>query len=254
MATITRQCRHGTFAFSETGSYVGRLLNLTGEYSEEEVRLLLALLPAGGVAVDIGAHIGAITVPLAQRARFVVACEPQRVTFQHLCANVALNNLRNVVTLQVVAAEQNGALRMRQIDFDAPQNTAAAFVDEAPDGETTTVIALDTLRLPQIDLLKVDAEGWDARVLAGAARLIGATQPAVYTEARTDAEVAAVRDVLRPLSYSIFRHTPPVFGADNIRQAVLPPDDPLAGVVSHNLLCLPAGRLPPGGFDLRPII
>jgi FkbM family methyltransferase len=251
MTTITRQCQHGTFAFSDTDNYVGRLLDLTGEYSEEEVRLLLALLPEGGVAIDVGAHIGCMTVPMARRAQFVVACEPQRVTFQHLCANVALNSLRNVVTVHAAVAERGGSIRMRQLDFDAPQNSAAVFVAEDASGETTPVVALDDLRLPRCDLLKVDAEGWDGRVIAGALRLVGGCQPVVYAEARTEPEITEIAQLLRPLEYSIYRHTPPIFGADNIRRATLAKDDPLYGVVSHNLLCMPARRAPPHGFELR---
>src|SRR3954469_16245844 len=253
MTTITRQCRHGTFAFSDTDNYVGRLLDLTGEYSEEEVRLLLALLPEDGVAVDVGAHIGCMTVPLARRARFVVACEPQRVTFQHLCANVALNSLRNVVTVHAAVAERGGSIRMRQLDFDAPQNSAAVFIAEDANGETTAVVALDDLRLSRCDLLKIDAEGWDGRVIAGALRLVGACQPAVYAEARTEPEVTEIARLLQPLGYSIYRHTPPIFTGDNFRRASLAPDDQLYGGVSHNLLCMPSGRSPPAGFDLRSI-
>src|SRR5882672_283151 len=148
MPTVIKPCRHGLFAFSPADVFIGRGLDLLGEFSEEEVTLLCGLCPVGGVAIDVGANIGCVTVPLARRAKFVVAIEPQRVTFQHLCANVAINSLRNVVTLHAAAAESGGKVRVSQVDFDAPQNIASAFIDDAADGDNTMVVALDDLGMP----------------------------------------------------------------------------------------------------------
>ena len=50
------------------------------------------------IVVDIGANIGAITIPLAKVARKVYAMEP--LFCNELDANVKLNNLTNVTTLK----------------------------------------------------------------------------------------------------------------------------------------------------------
>eukprot|EP01079_Euglenida_sp_SAG-EU17-18_P008946 gene8946-8094_t len=59
--------------------------------------------PPGAVIADVGAHIGAHTVPLAQLAGprgKVHSFEPQRLQFQLLNSNVAINALHNVHTYQ----------------------------------------------------------------------------------------------------------------------------------------------------------
>ena len=58
-----------------------------------------ALIEPGDVVVDVGADIGALTVPLARAvgpAGRVLAFEPQPTVFQNLCANLALNDLLHV--------------------------------------------------------------------------------------------------------------------------------------------------------------
>ena len=53
----------------------------------------------GYISLDVGANIGCHTVPFAKlvgESGRVVAFEPQRLVFQNLCANLALNALTNV--------------------------------------------------------------------------------------------------------------------------------------------------------------
>jgi FkbM family methyltransferase len=250
MPTIVKPCRHGVFAFSPADVFIGRSLDLLGEYSEEEVILMCALCPAGGVAVDVGANIGCMTVPLARRANFVVAIEPQRVTFQHLCTNVTLNNLRNVVTLHAAAGERGGIVRVSQVDFDTPQNLGSAKVDDADGGDNTMMVALDELGLPACDLLKIDAEGWDGRVIAGGLRMIAAYKPVIYVEASTPEQVAGIRGQLEPLGYKGQAHRPEMFSANNFRGVA---ENPFPGCWNSNLLFLPDARALPDGLTLTPL-
>jgi hypothetical protein len=102
-----RRCRHGTMMYLRNDVYIGRSLNDYGEYSEAEVDLFRQFLTPGDVALDVGANIGAHTIPMAQivgPSGSVYAFEPQRIVFQILCGNVALNELGN-------GALQNGVGR-----------------------------------------------------------------------------------------------------------------------------------------------
>ena len=69
--------------------------------------------------LDVGANIGTHTVALAAHvtaAGAVYAMEPQRLTFQLLCANIALNALTNVVCLNVAVGETAGTTRIPTLD------------------------------------------------------------------------------------------------------------------------------------------
>ena len=89
---LISQCRHGIFAYNSNG-VIGSFLFIYGEWAEPEVELLSRLVRPGDVVVDVGAHIGTETVPLAKRvgsSGHVIAFEPQKHLFHLLRANVAL--------------------------------------------------------------------------------------------------------------------------------------------------------------------
>ena len=94
-----KRCRYGLMLFSANDVYIGRSLDLYGEFGESEVEVFRQLVRPGATVLDIGANIGAHTVALATivgpQGR-VVAIEPQRVIHQMLGANAALNALHHV--------------------------------------------------------------------------------------------------------------------------------------------------------------
>jgi hypothetical protein len=101
-----KRCLHGDFMYMLNDIFIGRSLHVLGEWSETEVGIFIELIAAHGkgVVLDIGANIGAFTVPLATATKLlypesakVLSFEPQKRLFNMLSANVALNDLGDVV-------------------------------------------------------------------------------------------------------------------------------------------------------------
>lgn len=91
-----RRVRHGFMSFSPFDLYFGVAMELYGEWAESEVSVMSKFLFKGDTVVEVGGHIGSLTVPLAKMVggggRLVVF-EPQRLLSQYNAANAALNNL-----------------------------------------------------------------------------------------------------------------------------------------------------------------
>lgn len=68
MSSVTRKCRHGTFLFNRNDTFVGRSLELYGEWCEAEIELLAQVVKPGDVVLDVGANIGTHAVPFCQWA------------------------------------------------------------------------------------------------------------------------------------------------------------------------------------------
>ena len=64
--TRTVETRHGIFTIFNEDELVGLSLATYGEYSEGEVEVFRKVLKPGDVAIDIGANIGALTIPMAR--------------------------------------------------------------------------------------------------------------------------------------------------------------------------------------------
>ena len=64
MHSKTIDCKHGTFDIYDEDELVGLALSMYGEYSEDEVNLMQNCIREGDVVIDVGANIGAFSVPM----------------------------------------------------------------------------------------------------------------------------------------------------------------------------------------------
>ena len=106
-----RKARHGVFLINTEDTFVGRSLDMYGEWCQSEVVLFSKVVKEGDVVIDVGANIGAFSIPLANLVGpkgAIVAFEPQRQLFQLLSANVALNELSNAFVYQKAVGEGGG--------------------------------------------------------------------------------------------------------------------------------------------------
>jgi hypothetical protein len=90
-----KACRYGTLLYNINDRYIGQALDLYGEYSEGEVVLFRRIVRPGDIVLDVGANLGAHTIFFSTAVGprgAVLAFEPQRLVFQALCANMALNS------------------------------------------------------------------------------------------------------------------------------------------------------------------
>ena len=238
--------------------YIGRSLELYGEFSEDEVRLFAKIVSARDVVVDVGANLGPHTVPLSQLAHEVWALEPQPSAFAHLCANVTGNGRTNVHCLNVAAGRKARPIAVPQFEQDTLFNFGGVelFHDWSTSGcrtATVPLIPLDSLGLRRCDFMKIDVEGMELDVLQGGAETIARTQPILYLETDRGAGQADVVTHLQSLGYRIWPHQPPLYRRDNYFGN---PCNVFGEIVSLNLLCTPTRRrhdLQPENLGLREI-
>lgn len=248
-AVMLRQCRHGPLMFLRDDMYIGRSLSLYGEFSELEAALFAQMVRRDDVVVEVGANIGAHTVHLAQLVGpggRVHAYEPQRVIFQLLCANVALNGLFNVHAHQAGVGASAGQLHVPPTDYAAVNNFGGLSLSSDPNGEAVPVVALDTLALSSLRLLKIDVEGMEYEVLSGARQLIATHSPLLYVENDRIEKSPALITLIESLGYDMYWHLPTLYNPANFAGNA---DNVFPRVISSNLLCVPkASALTIEGF------
>jgi FkbM family methyltransferase len=198
--------------------YIGRSLDLYGEFSEGEVELFRQMAKPGNVVVEVGANIGAHTVffgrHVGSRGR-VLAFEPQRVVFQTLCANVALNSLTNVECYQQAVGDLPGSVLVPQLDYTQENNYGGLELGNFTQGDSVPVVTLDSLQLSRLNVLKIDVEGMEHSVLQGAQDTLARCRPILYVENdREDRSDQLIR-LLDSLEYNLYWHTPPLFNPHN---------------------------------------
>lgn len=242
MITKLTAGRYGPVAFNPNDLYVGRSLDLYGEYSRDENELLTSLLSPSCVVVEAGANIGGNTIALAQACDRVFAFEPQRWAFYLLCANIVLAEAQNVFAFHAALGAKAGTVSMPMIDQSSILNYGAvSCATDWTGGEKVKMLALDNFSFPRLDLLKIDVEGMESEVLDGAARTIATHQPYLYIENNSSAGAALAAKV-QALGYRTFGHLPPLFSNPNFKNSTT---NPFGEIVSINMLAIPSWADPP---------
>ncbi len=212
-----KRTRYGLMAYNINDIYVGRSLDCYGEYSRGETMLFSQIASPGSVVVDVGANIGALTIPLAHitgSGGTIVAIEPQRAVYQLLCANLALNETGNVHAIHAAAGRAPGRAFVPVPDPAKPGNFGGVELADKG-GEQIGVVSIDTLQLPACHFIKIDVEGQEQSVIAGAAETIARFRPTLYVENdRRDHSPDLIRQI-RDLDYVAYWHLPPLFSPDN---------------------------------------
>ena len=190
------------------------------------------------VVVEVGANIGAHTVFLAQHVGpggIILAFEPQRVIFQTLCANIALNNLTNVACFQQALADAPGQIVVPSLDYQAQGNFGGLALGAFVHGESVPVVTLDSLELRRCDFLKVDVEGMEQAVLQGARQTIARLQPVLYVENDRPEKSNTLVRCIDSLGYTMYWHRPLMFNPHNFFGS---PENVFGNTASFNMLCI----------------
>jgi len=146
-----------------------------GAYPNESLlEIAGAFVHKGSSVVDIGAHIGSFSIPMAKVAGKVIAFEPSCETFVIL----SLNANENGVSLQLInkglgSKKGSGTLVVR--------NASNAGANTLVSGGDIPVTTLDS-EVALADFIKMDVEGMELEVLRGGKALIERARPIVLFE------------------------------------------------------------------------
>ena len=165
-----------------------------GLYERTTARRLAEFVRAGMTVVDVGANVGAHTLPLALAvggSGRVVAVEPTVAAFERLCRNRDLNPdlAARIVPVHAAVGAPDGLLQpsyysawplenggsRHPVHRGAEQSTANARF-------ATLDGLVETLGIDRVSLIKIDVDGSELDVLEGARDVIRRDHPTVVFE------------------------------------------------------------------------
>jgi FkbM family methyltransferase len=163
--------------------------------------------------IDIGANFGYHTLLFSREcSENVYAFEPQIQNFELLEENVKINEIKNVILHNCACGEENCEIKLPIFN----NNNNNYMGDVTPNFNLndnysiSRSIILDEYNLNKIDLIKLDVQGWEKKVLIGATNLLKTHKPILIVEfeffqlEKTNTSCKELFDFIREQDYYIF--------------------------------------------------
>jgi len=194
-----------------------------GIFETDSVSVVRRLLEPGAVVLDIGANIGAHTLPMARRVGpngKVYAFEPTQFAFQKLQNNINLNaELKNRIVLeQIMLGEPSTAILPDRIYSSWPL-AHSSRLHKKHGGKLMPTTGARTCSVDQyvmqagirrIDLMKIDVDGYESAVLCGAQETLMSMRPPIimefapYVLEEAGASIEGLCEILRRHKYHLY--------------------------------------------------
>lgn len=175
---------------------------------DEEVQKMMPYFDINkGNFIDIGANIGKFSIIMGKRLgknSKVFAIEPHPENFKILKKNIQLNKLSNV---KAINAACSSSKRYLDLYLDEEGTGGHSIKKDAKSAGEKTIkvksILLDSCKIKNVKLIKVDVEGAEADVLLGAKKILKRNHPKIIFEAWDEKYLNKIKKVLKPFKYKI---------------------------------------------------
>lgn len=190
---------------------------------EDNISYLKTFLQNGDFCIDIGAHTGDTTIPMALavgKKGFVLALEPNPFVFTVLNKNASLNrNYTNILPLMIAASEKEGDIELEYSDSGFCNGGLHENISKWKHGHafklSVTGLNLSDLlhdrfleKLPGLRYIKVDTEGYDLSILKSLDDIIETYKPFIKAEIFKHTDKAyreTMHSFLSDRGYSIYK-------------------------------------------------
>jgi protein O-GlcNAc transferase len=200
-------------------SIVTRVLLTQGEWFEDEISFCKHFLRPGMNVIDVGANVGVYTFLAAHRVGptgSVIAIEPTTSCLQCMRKTISASSLEDVVFLiEAAAGDHEGTVQLqeeRASVFNSIGDSKQRPEQVSNDGKVVNLITLNSVWRsrgePQIDLIKIDAEGAEEQVVSGGLELLAAGHPIIIFKNKHVSKVTgtATAKILEPLGYEFYTY------------------------------------------------
>ena len=189
------KAKHGVFSFCHFDEFIGLSMREYGEFSEIELSLMLKFIMKDDVVFDIGANIGAFTVPFAKKVGDfgeVYSFEPQKLIYEILNENVNKNKLKNVKVFNIGVGKKEEELELNDIDYSKVGNfggvsfkyESSSFTKNIKNKKYKVKVKnLDQLtEIKKCNFIKMDVEFMELEILTGGKNFLKKFRPILWIE------------------------------------------------------------------------
>jgi FkbM family methyltransferase len=182
-----------TYKVSDEDIYWQKMLS-KGIFQIENIRTLRNYKPNAKTIIDVGANIGTNTIEYATWADRVISFEPSPELYSYLLFNIqnnvnnvdtyrwhddiSMNRKSNITTYNVALGNKQDIVKLKEFANNKGKN----YITNDGIGIDVSVQTLDSYNFIDVDIIKIDVEGYELFVLEGAEQTIMKYKPVIQTE------------------------------------------------------------------------
>lgn len=173
---------------------IDSMIHYSGCFEPATTRAIERLCQPGMTVLDIGANIGCHTLRMARRVGpqgKVIAFEPMSWAHTRLQHNLSLNAFLNVTVEKIALSDENRP--EQEVTFPCswplsgvPKDALHPITQGQIMKDTVDMATLDSYLagryIPKVDFIKLDVDGYEAKVLRGARKTLETHHPAMILE------------------------------------------------------------------------
>jgi FkbM family methyltransferase len=236
---VIKHTPNGYILYNQNDQYVGKSIEVYGDYQREETKFFEGYVKEGDTVLDIGANIGTHTLWFANKVGdkgYVLAFEPQRLIFQTLCANMAINSIQNTDCKHMGVGSVQKLIDSPILDPTKPQNFGGFSLEDAREGDKVAICKIDDIGLTSCDFIKIDVEGMEPDVLMGGLNTIAMLRPYIYMEIDRKENTELILEIMAELKYQVEEHNPPIYSPEYSGKNIF------GELASLNAICTPGEK------------
>jgi FkbM family methyltransferase len=152
-------------------------------YEDKYRSLIIESLPNKRTFVDVGANVGIWSLPMTQHFKKVISYEPSKQNIECIKANIP----NGIELREKAVADFNGEAKFHQAGKNCGDGKLCR--EGVKSTYTVPVVKLDDENLENVDMVKIDTQGWELDVLKGMSNLINSQQPWIMIEINEDVDL-----------------------------------------------------------------
>lgn len=159
-------------------------------FKETSKQALYSLMKLGNVIIDVGANVGEVTLHAAKivgETGHVHAFEPDPKNYLRLTTNLDLNSFSNISHPKLGLGDISGTFIIGNVD--ARNRGMNRIIHENSPSYLSSKIEVSTLdayvkekNITQLDLIKIDVEGFEYNVISGGVKTLDTFRPIFFIE------------------------------------------------------------------------
>lgn len=173
----------GLFAVDAEDWTVGRSLLTVGQWGTNELERIFSFITPDSTVLVVGAHVGTLAIPLARRARHVIAIEANPNTFRLLQINLLLNHITNQEVHNLAASDRTENIKFLLSRVNSggskrePLSREEMYYYDNPETISVPAVPLDELlEGKNVDFILMDIEGSEYFALKGMPKILAKTR------------------------------------------------------------------------------